>query len=1146
MEKNKDEKKIIRNFGLTSLSLDNKNTIFLLTIVLAVFGLVSYLRMPKELFPDIVIPTVLVQTPYPGNSPADIENLITRPLEKEIEGVRGIKTLSSNSLQDMSMITVEFNTGVDLDKALKDVKDAVDRAKSDLPDDLLTDPVVNDIDLTEFPILTINLSGDYSILELRNFAEYLQDEIETVPEISRVDIKGVNDREIRISVDPYKLQAMDLSFQDLERAITSENLSMSGGEIKSDGFTRSVRIQGEFESIDEIENIIIKQEDNEVKYLKNVARVEDGFKDPTNFARLNNQPVVSLQVVKKGGENLLNATKQIFAIVDHGKISGVLPPNLQIEYTNDQSELIRKQLSNLENNMVMGVILVVLILFYFLGTRNALIVGLAIPMSMFTSFVVLNILGYKINMIILFSLILALGMLVDNAIVVVENIYRFISKGYKPLDAAKQATGEIAVPIIASTATTLAAFLPIAFWGGRIGEFMKLLPITLIIVLTSSLFVALVIVPVFSATFIKKKDLDSYTPNRKKSYRAISVLLFLAILGYVAHKFAIANILAFTALIIFLNTLFFYKAERWFQTRFLVWLEKVYAKTLRYALGRPWLFFLGTGVLLIITIIFYIARNTNVDFFPINEPRYINVIAELPVGSDISKTDSVMHILETRVDSILSPNKAIVKNVLTTVGKGSPERFSAGKDEANKGLITINFVDYKNRGKVKTSEIMSDLGKKLIHAYTGIQISVEKDRMGPSTGKAINIEISGEDFNELITLSDTIKGFIQQSGIEGIEGLKMDLEVGKPEILVKINREKARRYGVSTMQIASTLRTALFGREISDFKVGEDEYPIVLKLEDRYRNNLTTLLNQTVSFRENGKTVKVPISAVTNIIYGNTYGAVNRKDRKRVVTLYSNVLAGFNSTQINKQIKQVLSGFEMPPGYSYNFTGEQQEQQDSMAFLTRAMLIALSLILIILVTQFNSLIRPLIIMASVVFSTIGVFGGLATFKMDFVVVMTGIGIVSLAGIVVNNAIVLLDYIELLKARKRKVVGLPAGAYLPSDLATQCVIDAGKTRLRPVLLTAITTILGLISLAVGLNMDFGSLLTRFKPDIYFGGDNVIFWGPISWTVIFGLTFSTFLTLIIVPVMYRLTILIQKTTRKWSGKEDVLDSGTTPVQ
>ncbi len=1127
MSNNPLEKKTARDFKITNVALKNRNTVLLLAFAIIVFGWISFNNLPKELFPEVAFPTIMVQTVYPGNAPADIENLITRPLEKEIETVDGIKKLNSNSLQDISFITAEFNFDIDIDKALRDVKDAVDLAKNDLPNDLMEDPKVMDIDLSEFPIIYINLSGDFSVEELRDFAEYLQDKVETIPEISRVDIKGINEKEIKINVDLFKLQAYNLSFFDIENAIIAENLSISGGELIQGNFQRSIRIFGEFVDIIEIGDVIVKRDEGQIIYLRDVADVVYGFKDPTNFARLDHKPVVSLQVIKKSGENLLKATDQIFELMNKSETVKALPENLVINYTNDQSEMVRKQLNNLVNNMIMGIIFVVFILFYFLGSRNALIVGLAIPLSMFTSFIVISFLGYTINMIILFALILALGMLVDNAIVVVENIYRFISQGQKPAEAARKAVGEIAVPIIASTITTLAAFLPLAFWKSQTGEFMKALPITLIIVLTSSLFVALVIIPVFSSKFIKKEEDFDQKKSRKKNLITATILIIVGLMGYLAKQYTIANLSIVFAVIILLNVLFFYRLGQLFQNKFLPWLENAYIKILRFSLKgkNPWLAFSGTVILLILTMIFFMIRNTDIRFFPDNDPSYINIIAEHPIGTSIFATDTFAMELENDLFEALKDEKKIVESILTTVGKGSPGEFSIG-DEAHKSITTIDFVDYQFREGINTSEVMARLSNEFIGRYTGVIISIEKQTMGPPAGKPVNIEISGENFKELITLTDSLRTYIENFNIPGIEKLKTDLDVGKPELLVLIDREKARRFGLSTSQIAMNLRTSLYGKEISDFKVGEDEYPIVIRLKDEYRYSVPSLMNQEVSFEEEGQTIKVPLSSVATIQYSSTYGTVNRKDRKRVITIYSNVIEGYNATRINQQIVSNLIDFKMPEGYKYEFTGEQQEQQESTIFLARAMLIAITLILMILVTQFNSLIKPIIIVMTVLFSTIGVFGGIATFKIDFIVVMMGIGIVSLSGIVVNNGIVLIDYIELLKARKREELGLEEGTFLPVEVATECVVQGGKTRLRPVLLTAITTVMGLISLAVGLNLNFSTLLSQFEPDFYFGGDMVAFWGPISWTVIFGLTFATFLTLVIVPVMYRLTIIIQK--------------------
>jgi len=1123
---------VIREFKLTTLALKNRNTVFLLAFIILLFGGISYKNLPKELFPDIVIPTILVQTTYPGNAPIDIENLITRPLEKEIDGINGIKKLSSTSAQDASMVFVEFNTDVNIDDALTDVKDAVDKAMSELPNDLLFDPVVMDIDLSEFPIININLSGDFSLEELREYAEYLEEEIEGISEISKVELEGLNDREIRIDVDLHKLEALELSFYDIEMAVTAENVSISGGEIKLGSARRSIRTIGEFQSVKELGNIIIKRENGKIVYLKDVADVTDGYADPDSYARLDRQPVVSVQVIKKGGENLLEATDKIFQTVERAKKSGRIPADLNLTLTNDQSEYVRVQLHNLENSMVMGVIFVILVLFYFLGTRNALFVGMAIPMSMFTSFVVLNLIGFKLNMIVLFSLILALGMLVDNGIVVVENIYRFVSRGYKPFEAAKQAVGEIAVPIIASTATTLAAFVPLAFWGGLTGEFMKALPITLIIVLTSSLFVALVIIPVFSATFIRVGGTayDS-KPNKKKGYTIAFIMLGITVPFYLMKAYFFANLLALFAIIGILNLLIFHKAELWFQQVFLVWLEKIYTRSLIFALSkrRPLWFFFGTIALLFFTLVLFSIRAPQVNFFPVNAPNYINIVAEFPIGTDITETDRFMkEQLEEDVFRLIDPYRDIVKSVLTTVGKGGEEDLSnmSVGGTPHKALTTVTFVDYELRKRIDTRAIMREISEELIGKYPGVRLSIEKDNMGPPAGKPINIEIVGQEFNDLLYLADSMMTYIDMAGIDGIEGLKINLTVGKPELLVNIDREKAGRYGVSTMQIASTLRTALFGKEISDYKVGEEEYPIQLRLQEKYRYDVPSLMNQKITFNEEGRNIQVPISSVADFTYSTTYGSVRRKDMDRVITVFSNVIEGYNATAINEQIAATLENFELPEGYSYAFTGEQQEQQESMAFLGRAMLIALALILLILVSQFNSIIRPAIILASIVFSTIGVFGGISTFRMDFVVVMTGIGIVSLAGIVVNNAIVLIDYIELLKARRRKDMGLEPDAFLPVSIARECIVQGGKTRLRPVLLTAITTILGLLPLAVGLNIDFRGLFTSFEPNIYFGGPQVLFWGPMAWTVIFGLTFSTFLTLLIVPVMYRLTTLMQK--------------------
>ena len=1121
-DNNKD--KVIRNFGLSTWALKNKNTVYLFTIIAIIFGLYSYVNMPKELYPDIQFPTVMVQTIYPGNPPVDMENLVTRPLEKEIESVKGIKKMTSSSAQDASSIFIEFQTNVDIKSALQDVKDAVDKAKGDLPDDLPTDPVVNDIDVSEFPVINVNLSGDFSVTELKSFAEDLKDEFETIYEVSKVNITGVSEKEVKVNLDPYKMADLKVSYKNIENAIKFENMSVSGGNLKMGKVMRSVRVIGEFTHPEAIEKIIVKSEKGNVVYLKDVGTVDFGFKDADSYARLDKDPVVTLQVVKKGGENLLSTIDQVFEIMQNAHKTKVIPDNLVITYTNDQSEIVKKQLTNLENSIIMGILFVVLVLYFFLGTRNSLIVGFAIPMSMFLSFMVMGLLDYRINMIVLFALILALGMLVDNAIVVTENIYRFVDRGFPVLEAAKQAVGEVAMPIISSTATTLAAFFPLLFWKSLMGEFMKYLPETLIITLTSSLFVALVIVPVVFVDFYKKEDPHD-RPNKKLVFRIAIILFVLAVLSYLTGINWMGTLMVISVIVTLLNYFVFSYISSWFRISFLPWLENTYLKVVQFALYKrnPFYFIAGTFMLLIVTIFFYFASKPKVDFFPHSNPKLINVIAELPISTDIAVTDSTMRVLEKDVYSMLAPDMDIVKSILSITGKGAVgqnEGFTGRGGGSNKGIITVNFVDYKDRHGISTVDVLKQFSKELIGKYPGVDISLEQQREGPPAGKPINIELSGKDFKTLLFLGDTVRSVINRAGIPGIEGLQIDLNPDKPELLVKINREQARRFGLSTGQIGDAIRTSLFGKEVSDFKQGEDEYKIRMKLDDRYRYNIPTLMNQRITFRSQatGKIVQVPISSVADFDYSSTYGSIKRIDRKRIVTVYSNVVKGYNATEINAEIKDLLAGFEMPAGYNYSFTGEQQKQKDASKFLMTALLIALALIMIILVSQFNSVVKPSIIMFSVVLSTIGVFGGLATFHMDFIVIMTGIGIVSLAGVVVNNAIVLIDYIGLVKQRRKKELGLGDNVNLPLDQSIDCIVIAGKTRLRPVLLTAITTILGLIPLATGFNIDFIQFLNHFNPDIYWGGDNTVFWGPLSWTVIFGLSFATFLTLIIVPSMY----------------------------
>jgi len=1140
------QEELTRNFPLSSLAVNNRTSVLILTVIISLFGLYSYISMPKEQFPEVKLPTIYVNTIYPGNSPVDIENLITRPIEKELKPVKGVKKISSTSAQDVSAVVIEFNEDVNITEALTDVKDAVDKAKAELPTDLDQDPSVMELDFSEVPIVYINLSGDFEINQLKEYAEYLQDEIEELSEVSEAVLSGALEREIQINADLYRMEAMNVTFGNIEQAIAAENISMSGGDILIDGYRRSMRVVGEFTKVEQIENIIVKAEEQRPIYLKDVAEVKDSYKERQSYARLattkfaeeGSFPVISLMVKKRSGANLIEASEQIDEILEKAQKER-LPQTLDVTLTNDQSIYMKRQISNLENSIISGVLLVVIVLLFFMGLRNALLVGLAIPLSMFIAFLVLSSMGVTINMVVLFALILALGMLVDNAIVVIENIYRLLEQGYPMKQAAKEGVGEVAMPIISSTATTLAAFVPLAFWGGIMGEFMKYLPITLIIVLASSLFVGLVINPVVSMVFMKVSSKGKTKKNRTPEHIVAGASFVLAIVGYLTmDTYTMGNLFMSLCLVTLGNVYILTPASHWFQDVLLVKLEEIYLKVLRYALSgaRPYLF-LGATVLMLFGSIGLVAvSQPQVSLFPENEPQYVYLYIEMPLGTDVETTNAFTEKLEKKVYGLLEPYSDIIESVITNVGEnaGDPNADptgGGGQPTPHKSRISIAFVEFKERGGKSSKDVLRMLSDEM-RKVPQAKIKTDKNRDGPPVGKPVNIELTGEDYTVLLQEAEKVKTLIEQSGVEGLDKLEIEAEVGKPELILNIDRDKARKFGLSTSTVAMTLRGALFGKEVSKFKDGDDDHPIQLRLEDKFRYNLPALLNQKITFRDNmGGLHQIPVSAVATVDYSSSFGSVKRKDLDKMVAVSSNIVEGYNANEIVAQIKRLMeSKYEAPANYAYRFGGEQEEQAKSMAFLVRALLIAVCAIFLILVSQFDSFTIPFIILGSVVLSTIGVFLGLVIFNMDFIIIMTGIGIISLAGVVVNNAIVLIDYINLTRQRRKEELGLGEDERLDKKEFIECLVKGGYTRLRPVLLTAITTVLGLVPLATGMNIDFIGLYAAFDPDFYTGGDNALFWGPMAWTVIYGLVFATFLTLVIVPVMYLIEDRIQYRLKK----------------
>ena len=1115
----------LKEFGLTSLAIDNATSVFLVSFMILLFGLQSYQKMPKQQYPDASMPTIFINTPYFGNSAEEIENLISRPIEKELEGVEGIKSVNSTSIQDFSVIVAEFEASLEMSEVLRKTKDAVDKAKSELPTDLKQDPEILEINFSEIPIVTVNVSGDYSPDELRAYAEQLKNKIELIKEVSKVQMRGQQEREMKIDVDLNKMQSLKVSFTDIENAVKTENLTMSGGEIVKNGFRRAVRIVGQFTSDIELENIIVKSETQRPIYLKDIATVKYGYKERTSYARSDGYPVISLDVIKRKGKNLLAAADELKIVL--AQEVNELPSDLKVSLFNDQSVNTRNEVSNLENSIISGVILVILVLLFFLGLRNASFVGIAIPLSMLMGILFLYVSGTTMNIVVLFSLILALGLLVDNGIVVVENIYRYMQDGYSSIEAAKFGTGEVAWPIIASTATTLAAFLPLAFWPGIMEEFMKFMPITLILVLGSSLFVALVINPVLTSRFMKvdtqADERSGYVTKRKNVFIGIAIMLLMAVAGHIINIDWIRNLMVLTAAISALNFFLLRPGAFLFQNSMMPRLEKFYNRFVTFALDgiKPILFFIGTFILLFASGLLFAVKTPKVTFFPSADPIYINTFIELPLGVDIEKTNEITKEVETKILQILEKNEQIVEAVLTQIGENTsdPNQPPEPGLTPHKARITVNFIPTQDRGGVSTREILNEI-RGSIKNYAGVKIFVDKNADGPPTGKPINLEIRGDNIDTLVTLTARVKALINNLPIEGIEGLNADVNIGKPELLINIDRAAARRYELSTYSISDALRTSVFGKEVSKYKDGEDEHPIMLRLSEKYRNDENKLINQKVTFRNpaNGQIVQVPISAVATFNYSSTYSSIRRLDGQRVITLSSNLLDGYNANEIVTELQNEMSSFDLPEGYTYEFTGEQQQQAEDMAFLGGALLLAVFLIFIILVTQFNSIISPFIVILSIVFSLIGVLLGYVITGSTISVIFTGVGIISLAGVVVNNAIVLIDYINLLIRNKSDDQGLLSTDELPYHEIKNSIIKAGGTRLRPVLLTAITTVLGLIPLALGINFNFFTLISKLDPQYFSGGDNTAMWGPMAWTIIYGLTFATFLTLVVIPVMY----------------------------
>ncbi|MDW7709525.1 MAG: efflux RND transporter permease subunit [Deferrisomatales bacterium] len=1082
---------------LTRFAIRHFMAVLVLCLGITLFGSLSYRSMPRENFPDVEIPVVIVTTLLEGANPEDVELALTIPLETELDGVEALKEMRSVSAEGVSTVTLEFELGVNIEIALGRVRDAVDKAKADLPSEA-DEPIVKEFSLAgDVPVLVLNLvaPGHVARSELKDLAEEIENELTRIPGVLDVKIRGGRERQVLVEIDPERLRHYRLTLAQVQGVLTGTNRNVSAGVAEATTSRIVMRLPGEFRTPAEIFRLVVGRSPGGTSiHLRDVAMVRQSFEDETSRARFYDftgpdgerprdehvepRHSVSIEIMKKSGENILDMAEAVREVLTHYP----LPADVQVVTGLDMSKDVRMMLSDLENGIGTALLLVLLVIFVGLGARTAVLVAWAIPFSMLLSVLTLQVLGLTLNMIVLYSLILALGMLVDNAIVIVENIYRHLCMGASRARAALDGTSEVAWPVIASTATTVGAFSPLLFWPGIMGEFMGFLPKTVIIVLTSSLFVALVINPTLAALFLKRPagaEAAIDPESRRPTYPLA------------------------------------------------VW----YGRALEFLLDRPgWTLSTAFAVLaLVFTLYGVFGRGT--EFFPTLEPNFVVGSIKSPDGVSLEESDRLSRTLEDRLfgrpGSGYDRPVANLKHATVSVGL---EEGQGGFGEEGLGPIKtrIEFVDREYRTEstnLTLAEIRNRVegldrdGRTVTHPLYGAEFDVVRPQEGPPTGKAVSIDVFGHDLNRMTEVIRDMKALMEQT--EGVAKPTDDAATAQPTLRWTVDWDRAGMVGLHQAAVGAALQMAVGGLRTGTLGHGDDEQDILVRLPERYRLDTRRLENVTIPTELGGA---VPIASVAwaELVPGPV--TIRHLDRGRVLNAGAEVQPWVRAdADVRAAFQEKVRAYAFPPGMTYRFGGAAEEEQESTEFLQQAFLIALFLIAMVLVIQFNSLLVPGIILCSVILSLIGVFTGLLVFRMPFGIIMSGIGVISLAGVVVNNAIVLLDAIRQLQAQGKS--------------AREAVVTAGMIRLRPVLLTAITTILGLLPMALKLNIDFWNFTYQYNTE------SSQWWQSMAVAIIFGLALSTVLTLGVVPTLYLSYAGIRRWVfRKlgWEGLDEELDA------